>query len=291
VNKVAKKDENTAVATLDINALISETSGMGTENISPDAVATPRLKVAQSADTRLKELTRADGSKAHMGDIYDTVNLIAYDGEKGIKIVPCYFKQVWTHWGERGTGTGAPLAIYQVGDKRPPVKRASDNKEYVIDNNNNMTSEYIELNMEFYCLVIDDNNKVYPVVLSLKSTGLKVGRVWNSIIHQQGFVDGNGEKKTYASFACIYHARIKEETKDKYSWYNWEITLDEQYVKKLQDKEGTPEQQKFWMQLFMEAKSFHEGAKSNSINVSQEEHPDAPSEVIADTSTSDNIPF
>ena len=277
MNKVAKKEEN-AVAILDINALISETSGMGTENISPDAVATPRLKVAQSADTRLKE------------DIYDTVNLIAYDGEKGIKIIPCYFKQVWTHWGERGTGTGAPLAIYQLGDKRPPIKRASDNKEYVLDSDGNMTSEYIELNMEFYCLVIDDNSKVYPVVLSLKSTGLKVGRVWNSIMNQQGFIDSNGEKKTYASFACIYNARIKEETKDKYSWYNWEITLDDQYVKKLQDKEGTPEQQKFWMQLFMESKSFHEGAKSNAINVSQEEHPES-TPVSSDTTTSDNIPF
>ena len=78
MNKVVKKETNKAVTpSTDVDALINSTLGMGTENINSETLATPRLKVAQSADTRLPQLTRADGSKAHMGDIYDTVNLTA----------------------------------------------------------------------------------------------------------------------------------------------------------------------------------------------------------------------
>tara|TARA_R110000822_G_scaffold101926_4_gene228282 strand:+ start:1961 stop:2839 length:879 start_codon:yes stop_codon:yes gene_type:complete len=292
MNKVVKKETNKAVTpSTDVDALINSTLGMGTENINSETLATPRLKVAQSADTRLPQLTRADGSKAHMGDIYDTVNLTAYDGEAGIKLVPCYFKLVYTHWGERGTGTGAPIAIYQKEDKRPPTKRGTDNKDYILDSNNLPTEEYIEPNMEFYCLIVLDDGEVIPVVLSMKSTALKVGRAWNSIINQQSFFDENGLKQKLPIFACIYNAKVKNETRDKYSWYNWEITLHEGFAKKLQANEGTPEERNLWLNLFLEAKSFAEGAQSNQVVVSQDEHFES-SATVDETSLSDeNIPF
>ena len=46
-----------------------------------------------------------DGAKPGM--IYNTVTNDLFDGKKGIKVIPCYFKKDYPEWSDRGDGPGA----------------------------------------------------------------------------------------------------------------------------------------------------------------------------------------
>ena len=35
-----------------------------------------------------------------------------YDGEKGLNIIPCYYKREYIEWTDRGEGSSAPVAIH-----------------------------------------------------------------------------------------------------------------------------------------------------------------------------------
>ena len=37
-----------------------------------------------------------------------------YDGEKGLNVVPCYYKREYVEWSDRGEGTSAPVKIHSV---------------------------------------------------------------------------------------------------------------------------------------------------------------------------------
>ena len=51
-----------------------------------------------------------DGAKPGM--IYNTVTNDLFDGKKGIKVIPCYFKKDYPEWSDRGEGSGAPVATH-----------------------------------------------------------------------------------------------------------------------------------------------------------------------------------
>ena len=46
--------------------------------------------------------------------------MILYDGEKGISVVPVFYKRQYIEWQDRGESSGAPVHIYEAGDDIPP---------------------------------------------------------------------------------------------------------------------------------------------------------------------------
>ena len=80
-----------ALATLDF---VSD-SGMGLENIDRDDLALPFLKLLQSGsdETKKKHAKYVEGAEAGM--FYNTVTKKLYDGEKGIQVIPVFYKMTY----------------------------------------------------------------------------------------------------------------------------------------------------------------------------------------------------
>ena len=124
---VAKAGKN-EVAVFDA-ALMEQDAGAGMENMGTEDLALPFLKVLSGNDPVLDD----DTVDARKGDIYNTVTGLAYKGKEGVRVIPCAYQRRLIQWAPRGSGSGAPMAIYEPGDKRPKTERSpDDNKEYVV---------------------------------------------------------------------------------------------------------------------------------------------------------------
>ena len=101
---VAKK-QGGAVATIDF----VQDSGMGLENIDRDDLAIPFLKLLQSGsdETKKRHAKYVDGAEAGM--FYNTVTKKLYDGEKGILVVPVFYKMTYPEWAPFERAEGRPI--------------------------------------------------------------------------------------------------------------------------------------------------------------------------------------
>ena len=101
------KKESGALATLDFVA----DSGMGLENIEKSDLALPFLKLLQSGsyETKKKHAKYVEGAEAGM--FYNTVTKKLYNGEKGIEIIPVFYKMTYPEW--------APFEKNEGKEERP----------------------------------------------------------------------------------------------------------------------------------------------------------------------------
>ena len=109
---VAKK-QGGALATLDF---VSD-SGMGLENIDKGDLALPFLKLLQSMsdETKKKHAKYVEGAEAGM--FYNTVTKKLYDGEKGIEVIPVFYKMTYPEWAPFERSEGRPIS----NDRGPSV--------------------------------------------------------------------------------------------------------------------------------------------------------------------------
>ena len=83
-----------ALTTLDF---VSD-AGMGLETIEKNDLALPFLKLLQSGsdETKKKHAKYVEGAEAGM--LYNTVTKKLYNGEKGIEVIPVFYKMTYPEW-------------------------------------------------------------------------------------------------------------------------------------------------------------------------------------------------
>ena len=159
-------------------------AGRGMENMGQEDLALPFLKVLSGNDPILDE-----NEAARKGDIYNTVTGMVYKGKDGVRVIPCSYQRRFIQWAPRGSGSGAPTAIYEPGDTRPETERSSDdNKDYVADG----SGEYIEETHQHFVLLVGENGGVETALIAMKSTQLKKSRKWNSMMASRSMQGANG---------------------------------------------------------------------------------------------------
>ena len=195
-------------------------AGLGSQNVTSDNLATPIISVLQSNSPQCK---RSDGKfipGALEGMIYNSVTREVYDGEKGLLVVPALFETVYIEWKPERGGLVAvhPASTPLVAQVVMVVN--SEGKEVPTLPNGNTLIE----TAQHYVLVVDElTQDYYPAVVSLTSSNLRTSRVWNSLIKQVMEPRANGTLFNPASFRCQYRLTAKARTKDKYSWYTFEV--------------------------------------------------------------------
>jgi hypothetical protein len=110
-NVTAKKSGS--LATLDFVA----DSGMGLENIDKSDLALPFLKLLQSGsdETKKKHAKYVEGAEAGM--FYNTVTKKLYNGEKGIEVIPVFYRMTYPEWAPFERKEGRPIS----NDRGPGV--------------------------------------------------------------------------------------------------------------------------------------------------------------------------
>lgn len=212
---VAKAGKN-EVAVFDA-AMFEADAGRGMENMGQEDLALPFLKVLSGNDPVLDE-----NEEARKGDIYNTVTGALFKGKAGIRVVPCAYQRRFIQWAPRGSGSGAPVAIYEPSDERPKTERSpDDNKDYVVGGD----GDYIEETHQHFVVLLNEDGSHETALIAMKSTQLKKSRKWNSMMASRSMVGANGPF-TPPRFSHIYNLKTVSEENSKGSWHGWEMSVE-----------------------------------------------------------------
>ena len=208
-----------ALATLDF---VSD-SGMGLENVDKGDLALPFLKLLQSGsdETKKKHAKYVEGAEAGM--FYNTVTKKLYSGEKGIEVIPVFYRMTYPEWAPFERREGRPVH----NDRGPGIMSKvtqNDRNKDMLDNGN----EIIKTANHF---VIINGERPEKALMTMKSTQLKVSRQWNSLMENEVEVDPKSGKSLQApTFSRIYKLNSVENT-GSFTWHGYNVSM----IKKVDD--------------------------------------------------------
>ena len=208
MNQVATKKEG-ALATFDMEA----DAAQGAQNISQEDLALPFLKILGQLSP---EVNKRDGKYvegAEPGKIINTVTNQLYDK---VSVIPCHYKRQYVEWQDRGTSTGAPVAIHEAdSDIISQTTRGKDYKDRLPNGN------YLENTASHFVLIDGENPET--ALISMKSTQLKVSRKWNSMMMGIKMQGKNG-LFTPPTYSHIYNLSTVQMSNDKGTWFGWDVS-------------------------------------------------------------------
>ncbi len=255
MNQVAKK-ESTAVA---LGSMFEADALVGASEMGAEDFALPFLRVLGQLSPEINKHDSKYVEGAEAGMIFNTVTKETYDGEEGIKVMPCYYKREYVEWSDRGQGTSAPVQIHSVNSGIiKTAKRGADYKDRLPNGN------YLENTASYF--VMDE--KMGTALISMKSTQLKVSRTWNSMMNGIKLEGKNG-LFTPASYSHLYRPKTVQQSNDKGTWFGWSV-----------EKDGP-----------VQDKSLYEAAKSFAISCSSGDVKAKASEEGSNKSNDEDVPF
>ena len=235
MNQVTEKKEGA----LAVN-LFEADANQGAQNISQEDLALPFLKILGQLSP---EVNKRDGKYvegAEPGKIINTVTNELFDK---ISVVPCHYKRQYIEWQDRGTSSGAPVAIHDAdSDIVSTTTRDKSYKDRLPNGN------YLDNTANHFVLVLGKNPST--ALISMKSTQLKVSRSWNSMMNSIKLKGKNG-MFTPAMCSHVYKLKTVQQSNDKGTWFGWNITK----IGPVQDKN-----------LYEAAKSFAGNVNNAPVN-------------------------
>ena len=225
-----------ALATLDF---VSD-SGMGLENIDKSDLALPFLKLLQSGsdETKKKHAKYVEGAEAGM--FYNTVTKKLYSGEKGIDVIPVFYKMTYPEWAPFEKREGRPIH----NDRGPGIMSQTTQN----DRNKDMLTNGNEIIKTANHFVIILGDRPEKALMTMKSTQLKVSRSWNSLMEDQFEVDPKTNKSVPAPMFSRVYKLNSVENSGSFTWHGYNINL----IKKVDDAG-----------VYQMAKDFHNSLKNS----------------------------
>jgi len=209
------KPKGTDVST-DVMDDIFETAGEGATFDSSE-MQIPFIRIIQNTSPHINKKQPEYIEGASMGDIYNTVTSQHWDGEKGINVVPCYQTTKYLEFTPRDQGGGFKGEISPTDPVLQRTERQGSSE--ILPNKNEVVRSD-----QTYCLVVDEDGSWQPAVIDMKSSQLKVGRRWKTMIAMQKVKHPKtGKMVTPAVFATVWKLNTTEESNDKGSWNNYAV--------------------------------------------------------------------
>ena len=190
-------------------------AGQGIANIKQEDLALPFLKVLGqlSPEVNKRDAKYVEGSQPGM--IINSVTNELYDGEKGIQVLPVYYKRQQIEWQDRGESKGAPVNIYDAGDDIPQTTRDKSNKDRLANGN------YLENTVSHFVVLLGKTPTT--ALISMKATQLKISRKWNSMMMGIKMQGKNG-LFTPPTYSHIYKLKTVQQSNDKGTWFGWDVS-------------------------------------------------------------------
>ena len=208
--QIAKRETAGALAT----NLFEADQGQGIGNIKQEDLALPFLKVLGQLSPEVNKRDSKYVEGAQPGMIINTVTNELYDGEKGIQVLPVFYKRQYIEWQDRGESKGAPVKIYDAGDDIPQTTRDKGNKDRLANGN------YLENTVSHFVVLL--GNTPTTALISMKATQLKISRKWNSMMMGIKMQGKNG-LFTPPTYSHIYKLRTVQQSNDKGTWFGWDV--------------------------------------------------------------------
>ena len=209
---IAKRENAGALTT----TLFEDDANAGSQNISQEDLALPFLKVLGQLSPEINTRDAKYIKGTQPGMILNTVTGEYYDGEKGIQVLPVFYKRQYIEWQDRGESMGAPVAIHEVNsDLLSKVTRDKSNKDRLPNGN------YLENTASHFVVLLGKTPTT--ALISMKATQLKVSRKWNSIMMGIKMQGKNG-LFTPPTYSHIYKLKTVQMSNDKGTWFGWDVS-------------------------------------------------------------------
>ena len=252
-NKIVEAPSN-AISTFD-DTLLS--GGTGLEDTTTEDFAIPFIRVLQPMSPQLQRQHGSYVEVAKAGDLFNTVTGEAYDGEKGISIVPCAYNKKYIEWIPREKGGGLVNANHDISILSKCTRDPETRRYYTSDGN-----EIVET-AQFFILV-SDGESTQQAVLAFTSTQLGVARKWLTMLRMARVQNSKGDSVEAPMFAYTYKLTTTTQSNDKGSWNAYSV-----------NQEGaTP------LHVAQVAKDFMSAARSGDVDVKQEQQNDVVDDTI-----------
>ena len=207
MNQVTTKKEGA----LAVN-IFEDDADKGTQNISQEDLALPFLKVLGQLSPEVNKTHGKYVEGAEPGKIINTVTNELYSN---INVVPVFYKRKYIEWQDRGTSTGAPVAIHESdSDIISQTTRGKDYKDRLPNGN------YLENTADHFVILLGDSPQT--ALISMKATQLKVSRKWNSMMMGIKMQGKNG-LFTPPTYSHIYSLKTVQMSNDKGTWFGWDV--------------------------------------------------------------------
>ena len=208
MNQVTTKKEG-ALAT----NLFEADANQGAQNISQEDLALPFLKILGQLSP---EVNKRDGKYVEGAEPGLIINTVTNELYNDVDVIPCHYKRQYIEWQDRGTSTGAPVAIHDAdSDIISQTTRGKDYKDRLPNGN------YLENTASHFVLVRGANP--HTALISMKSTQLKVSRKWNSMMMGIKMQGKNG-LFTPPTYSHIYNLKTVQMSNDKGTWFGWDVS-------------------------------------------------------------------
>jgi len=212
-SEVMKKDTGSL-------ALFGDDAAKGFENMTQEDMALPYVRILGQLSPQVTEGDAKYIEGAKPGMVYNTVTSEVFDGKKGIKAIPCYYKKDFPEWSDRGDGPGAPVAVHLPNS--PVIQTGKrDGSKIRLPNGN-----YLEETASYYVLIQNKAGGMSPALITMKSTQLNVSKKWNSMMKTIQIADGKGGFAIPPMHGVVYNLASVLQKNDKGSWYGWSVTQD-----------------------------------------------------------------
>ena len=212
-NAVATQAQSTAVA---VAEEFEQFANLGMDQVRTEDMSIPFLRILAQLSPQVNKRDGAYVPGAEAGMIYNTVANEAYDGDKGILVVPCYYNRRYVEWKPREKG-GGYVASYDVDDKVVHTTHRDDRGNDVLPNGNLLTNT-----AQFFVLLLGEDGMPQRCLLTMTSTQLKKARKWVTQMQSRTAMGKNG-MFVLPMMSQVYRLRTVEERNDKGSWFGWEI--------------------------------------------------------------------
>ena len=248
-----KKDNLPSVSFFEADAQV------GFENMDQSDLALPFIRILGQLSPQVNKRDAKYVQGAEAGMIYNSVTNQLYDGEKGINVIPCYYKREYVEWQDRGEGAGAPVAVHSASSSIiSETTRDSINKDRLKNGN------YLE-NTASYFVVITKDDGAETALITMKATQLKVSKTWNSMMNGLK-IQGSKGLFTPPIYSHIYNMKTVQQSNDKGTWFGWSVSK----VGPVKDKG-----------LYEQAKGFADSVRGGEV---QAKH-------VKDEKSEENVPF
>ena len=198
--------------------LLDFPEGEGFEGEDHDSGAIPRLKILQKSSPEVDEDSGSCIKGAKAGMVMNTVTQELYNTKDApIIAVPCYYEKVYNEWItlEDGGGFVDSFTAAEGNVLIESLERDDRGIPHTEDGHE------IRDTREHYFLVISDGN-FEPVVSSFVSTKIKKSKAWFTLM-KMARLPGH-PLRVPPMFAFSYEMKTTLETKDQYTYYNWDIS-------------------------------------------------------------------
>ncbi len=242
-NEVATKKKTEVAINDDALDLIVQNLGDGLSNVTTQDILIPRFQILQPMSPEVSDKTVKNNRP---GNIINKANKETFDGDTGIRVIPCEFYRNYVEWEKRGQGTSkAPVNVHPAtSDIMSKTKRDPNDKLNYLSNGN-----YVDEVANHLVVVLDEDDlPLSKAMITMKVSQMKKSRMW--LYMQKTAILKVGERviQNPPSYSFVYNLTSTLESSGGNPVHGWVI-----------EREGMVKKKETLEQCISFAKSFQEG--------------------------------